>query len=86
MLKFRLYHRLITTVLITRKDQYLFSNFHLIMLQTLEIAKEPRHLSRQQHQVYREPDFLAIPVYPDCCLAWYADIWWKVSVCPHEAI
>lgn len=49
------------------------------LFQTLEITQEPSHISRKQYQIYREPDFLIIPVYPDCRSPWHADLWWQVS-------
>ena len=54
-----------------------------LLLQTLAIAKEPGHVSRKQHQIDRQLDFPAVPVYRNCSAAWYAAIWWQVSESGH---
>ena len=50
------------------------------LCQTLAITEEPRHFSCEQHQVNRQPDFLVVPVYPDCCSPWHADFRRQVSL------
>ena len=53
--------------------------FFFIVLQTLAVAKKPSYISREQHQVDRELDFPVVPVYPDCCPPWHANLRGQVS-------